>query len=152
MAGTSDPGGITSDLLPRAFVDSSSTMAACLSRTGAAYDLFEAGLHGRAHLIVSQHVLIETERNLYRKAPHGLREFWDRRNQLDLVDPSPALVDEVARHIEPKDAPIVAAAIAARSDYLVTYDRRHLLSHADLIRHRYGIETVEPAVMLARLA
>ena len=151
MAGTSDPVDVPLNILPRAFVDSSSVMAACLSSTGAAYDLLEAGQRGQVALIVSQHVLLETERNLYRKAPHGLREFWERRNQFELVNPTPELVDEIALHIEPKDAPIVAAAIAARSDYLVTYDRRHLLSHAALIRHLYQIETVEPAVLLARL-
>ena len=83
-------------------------MAASLSSTGAAHDLFEAGRRGEVELIVSRHALRETERNRYRRAPHGLGEFWERRNELELVDPSPELVDEVARHIEPKDAPIVA--------------------------------------------
>ena len=54
MAGTSDPASVPNDVLPRAFVDSSSLMAACLSTTGAAYDLLEAGNHGRVELIVSQ--------------------------------------------------------------------------------------------------
>jgi predicted nucleic acid-binding protein len=152
MVGMSDPTDLLSDILPRAFIDSSSMMAACLSMTGAAYDLLEAGQHGQVVSIVSQHVLLETERNLYRKAPHGLREFWERRDRLELIDPSPELVDEVTQHIEPKDAPIVAAAIAAHSDYLVTYDRRHLLSDAALIRQLYRIETVEPAVVLSRLS
>jgi predicted nucleic acid-binding protein len=61
-------------------------------------------------------------------------------------------VVEVTGHVEPKDAPIVAAAIIARAYYLVTYDRRHLLRQAELIFQRYGIETVRPGVVLARLA
>jgi predicted nucleic acid-binding protein len=62
------------------------------------------------------------------------------------------LIDAIARNVEPKDAPIVAAVVAAQADYLVTYDRRHLLSQAEVIRRHCGIEIVEPAVMLARLA
>ena len=69
--------------------------------------MLEAGKQGRITLIVSPYVLRETERNLYRKAPHGLDTFWERRDQFELVDPAAALVDDVARYVEPKDAPIV---------------------------------------------
>ena len=152
MAATGDPAGVTPDDLPRGFIDSSALMAATLSSTGAAYDLLEAGQQGRIALVVSPYVLREVERNLYRKAPRGLDALRERRDQLELIDPPPPLIDDVAQHVEPKDAPIVAAAVAAQVDYLVTYDRRHLLSQADEVRRHYGIEVVEPAVMIARLA
>jgi predicted nucleic acid-binding protein len=96
-------------------------------------------------------VLREVERNPNRKAPRGLNALWERRDQLGSIDPLPSLIDDVARHVEPKDAPIVAAAVAAQADYLVTYDRRHLLSQAEVIRQHYGVEVIEPAVLLARL-
>src|SRR5438874_1483312 len=102
-------------------------MAAALSESGTSHDLFAAARDGRLVLFASSYVLRETERNLYRKAPRGLRAFWDLRDQLELVDPTIEVVAEVAGHIESKDAPIVAAAIAAQADYLVSYDRRHLL-------------------------
>ena len=69
-----------------------------------------------------------------------------------MIDPPPSLIDDIAKNVEPKDAPIVAAAVAAQADYLVTYDRHHLLSQAEVIRRHYGIEVVVPAVMLVRLA
>jgi predicted nucleic acid-binding protein len=151
MVATGDEAGVTPDDLPRAFVDSSALMAATLSATGAAYDLLEAGQQGRIALVVSPYVLREVERNLNRKAPRGLNALWERRDQLGSIDPLPSLIDDVARHVEPKDAPIVAAAVAAQADYLVTYDRRHLLSQAEVIRQHYGVEVIEPAVLLARL-
>ena len=134
MVATGDPVGVTPDDLPRAFVDSSALMAATLSSTGAAYDLLEAGQQGRIALVASPYVLREVERNLYRKAPRGLDALRERRDQLELIDPPPSLIDDIVRNVEPKDAPIVAAAVAAQADYLVTYDRRHLLSQADVIR------------------
>lgn len=127
-------------------------MAATLSATGAAYDLLEAGQQGRITLVISAYMLSEVERDLNRKAPRGLDALRERRGQLELVDPPTSLIDDVADRVEAKDAPIVAAAVAAQAAFLVTYDRRHLLSQAEMIRQHYDIEVVEPAVMLARLA
>lgn len=151
MVSTSDPLAEMSTALLRALIDSSALMAAVLSETGAAYDLLEAGREGRIALFASLYVLREVERNLNRKAPRGLPAFRSRRGQLSLVDPPVDLVVTVARHVELKDAPVVAAALEARADYLVTYDRRHLLAHADMIRQQFQVETVEPAVLMTRL-
>lgn len=142
-----------SDAPQRAFVDSSVLMAGALSASGSARDLLLAGVRGEVHLLASPLVLLETERNLARKAPAGLPAFYEFRALLEgnLVDPSRELVVEVARHIEPKDAPIVAAAHVARAAYLATYDRRHLLRQADLIRQVYSIETVTPDVVVSAL-
>jgi predicted nucleic acid-binding protein len=151
MASTDDAFADASDELLRALIDSSVLMASVLSVTGAAYDLLEAGRQGRIALVVSTYVLREVERNLNRKAPRGLAAFSERRVELEIVDPLVELVADVARDIEAKDAPIVAAALSAHAEYLVTYDRRHLLAHADLIRQHFQIETVEPAVLMTRL-
>jgi predicted nucleic acid-binding protein len=126
-------------------------MAAALSESGTAHDLFEEARSGRVVCVASTHVLLETERNLYRKAPRGLRKFWDLRTQLAIVDPPSDLVTAVAIDVEPKDAGIVAAAVAATVQYLVTYDRRHLLGEGDLIYQRFRIETITPGELLSRL-
>ena len=129
-------------------------MAATLSATGSARRLFADELRGRVELVASPLVLRETERNLYRKAPHGLNMFRDLCALLaePLVDPPADLVREVAQHIELKDAPILAGAIVAGAGYLVSYDRRHLLGRAELIERQYRIATVTPDVLLVRLA
>lgn len=67
-----------------------------------------------------------------------------------LVDPSRELVVEVARHIELKNLPIVAAAHIARAAYLVTYDRQHVLRR-DLVELYPDWSTVTPDVVVAAL-
>jgi len=136
----------------RAFVDASVLVPAAISSRGSAHDLLVAGSRGLIALVVSQDVLDETERNLRRKASNALGTFWNQRDQLARVDPTADLVQEVARHIEPKDAHVVAGAIAASASYLVSYDRRRLLGEAELIRQRYAIDVVTPNVLLARIA
>ncbi len=60
------------------------------------------------------------------------------------VDPSESFVREVARSVEPKDAPIVAAAVQAQADFLATWDRKHLLSQKEQIEAAFPITIVTP--------
>ena len=151
MASTGDASDSSADVLPSAFLDASVLIPAAISSRGSARDLVEAGQRGQVRLVVSQDVLDEAERNLNRKAPPALPTFWEQRDRFARVEPTSDLVVEVARPIEPKDAPVVAGAIAAGVEYLVTYYRRHLLSEAALIRREYGIEAVTPDHVVARL-
>jgi hypothetical protein len=73
MTSTGDPVGAAPDEVPRAFTDASVLMAAALSETGTAYELFEAARRGVIALVASVYAPGETERSLYRKAPRGLR-------------------------------------------------------------------------------
>jgi putative PIN family toxin of toxin-antitoxin system len=134
--------------LLRVFVDSSVLIAAALSMTGAGFGLIELARQGMVLLFSSTYALGEVERNPNRKAPHGLGTFREQRTLLQIVEPLPELVTDVERQIEPKDAAIVAGAIAAQADYLVSYDRHHLLSQVDAIRGLYKLETVEPRDLL----
>jgi predicted nucleic acid-binding protein len=151
MASTLD----VADAIPvepiRAFTDSSMLFTASISGSGPALSVFRVAQRGRLVLFASPYALGEAERSLYRKNPGGPRAFWELRDQLSLVDPSPELTDQVAREIEAKDAAIVAGAIVARASYLVTYDRRHLLSKAEQIRQWYGIETIMPMEAFHRM-
>lgn len=128
-------------------------MAGSLSSSGSARDLLLMGARGEVELVASPLVLQETERNLFKKAPTGLSAFWELRELFDghLIDPPEELVAEVARHIELKDAAIVAGAIAAQAAYVVSYDRRHLLSHAETIQRLYGLTVVSPEAAIAAL-
>ncbi len=88
--------------------------------------------------------------NLERKAPHTLPLFEKfLANISDRAEPTAEAVREIAKSIEPKDAPIVAAAIAAKATHLASYDRRHLLMKADAISERYGITVATPDAILA---
>jgi len=134
----------------RVFVDSSVLMAATISARGRARDLLDASFRGEMTLILSDDVIGECRRNLGRKAPHVLPLFEEFLTTIpDRAEPTAEAVREIAQVIEPKDAPIVAAAVAAQATHLASYDRRHLLTKAGEIGARYGIVVVTPDVLIA---
>jgi predicted nucleic acid-binding protein len=110
------------------FIDSSVLIAAAISQRGTARDLLAAAFRGEYTRASSDLVLEESERNLARKAPRAVPVFQLFRSVLSalLTTPPDELVRQVATVIELKDAPIVAAAIHAGAQYLVTFDRKHL--------------------------
>jgi predicted nucleic acid-binding protein len=69
----------------------------------------------------------------------------------DRVTPTQAAVEQAAKMIESKDAAIVAAAVAARAQYLATYDRKHLLAKKAEIGEIFGITVATPDEILATL-
>jgi predicted nucleic acid-binding protein len=115
----------------RIFLDATVLFAAAHSSTGASRELFALAKAGRIELITNEIAVEETERNLLRKAPDGLSIFKAlMETQLITVIPAPTKEEVLAAaaYTALKDAPIVAGAIAAQADYLVTFDRKHLLN------------------------
>jgi hypothetical protein len=112
-----------------------------------------AGTRGDLALILSRYVIEETRRNLANKAPRALSYFdlFLAFGHVQLVDPPAALVRQVARDIALKDAPIVAGAVYAAAQFLATYDRKHLLAQAAVIRDQFGITVGTPEAVLATI-
>lgn len=127
-------------------MDSSVFIAAAISSTGAARQLIENGLRGEVELVVSDLVLEETTRNLERKAPRAVPLFRFLLGVLPLtvVKPKDPLAAHAAEVVDPKDAPIVAAAAESGSGWLATYDRRHLLRLRSAIEERFGLTVATP--------
>jgi predicted nucleic acid-binding protein len=110
---------------PNVFLDTSVLMAATISGRGSARDLLNGGFRGEYALIISADVIEECERNLRTKAPDALPLFAAFLTLIvHRVEPTAAQVAHAATMIDAKDAPIVAAAQAARAMYLASYDRR----------------------------
>jgi len=109
--------------------------AAALSPTGASRELLRESIRGNVALVLSNFVLAEAERNLMLKRPDAL------------ADPTSEEVAEAATYTVLKDAPIVAAARKANVDYLVSLDRKHLVSVAE-VAQRSGLTVVLPEVVL----
>jgi predicted nucleic acid-binding protein len=101
---------------------------------------------------VSQFVLEETVRNLADKASSETSEtFQQLIDTLDLEiisDPSREDVLAAATYTAVKDAPVIAAAINAQVDYLVTLDRKHLIDPVE-VAEGSGLSIVLPADALA---
>lgn len=138
----------------RVFLDANVYFAGSFSPTGASALILRLAKRRAFQLVASRLVLREAERNLRGKGTRkALREF---RQVVQTA--SPRLVhtpsDRVLRYYEsdihPKDVPVLAAAVEASVDYLVTLDRRHFLTPA--VRTRAGrVRVMAPGDFLKEL-
>ena len=103
---------------------------------------------------MSHYVLDEVSRNLGQKSPGGLLvlESITLAGLLPVLDPELGDIERTAESIERKDASVIAGAMAAGASTVATYDRRHLLSRAALIRSTFGLDVLTPEEVLLRLA
>lgn len=137
---------------PSLFLDSSALFAGIVSASGAARALLMMGEQSWVALIISEQVIVETERALARKARSTLPMFREaiRRSNLRIVrNPSVADVEvhaDLVRH--PPDVPIVLAAMQANVDFLVTLNRRHFVDDPR-VASRSGLRIGTPGDALA---
>jgi predicted nucleic acid-binding protein len=134
----------------RAFIDSSVLFAASYSQTGSSRRLLLEAIRGRVVLVIDQHILEETERNLAEKAPQALAAYHTLIELLavEVVEkPDGQEVGEAASYVHAKDAPVVAAALKAKVDYLVTWDRRHFIDDPQ-VAERSGLTIATPDVLV----
>ena len=82
-------------------------------------------------LVSRRYVLEETRRNLQKKSPDYLLflDFILDNLQIEIVKPTKWQVLSAAKHVELKDAPIVAATKRGKAEILVTLDKEHLLDN-----------------------
>lgn len=111
----------------RIFADSNILIAGADSRSGASHAVLVMAEIGLFTLVVSRQVLDEAERNLRKKLPHALPNFAKQMAQLNLeiVDDPPA--EECLKWesiIEAKDAPILAAAVVAKVDRILSLNTK----------------------------
>lgn len=132
--------------ISKVFIDSSVLIAAAISSTGSARDLIMKSLRNKFKVAISDLVIEETQRNLTNKAPKALpalQLFLEVLNP-EVVSPIKALVLKVSKVIEVKDAPIVAGAISSKADYLVSFDRKHILQYRENIKANFKLKVVTP--------
>ncbi|MGH2940455.1 MAG: putative toxin-antitoxin system toxin component, PIN family [Solirubrobacterales bacterium] len=112
--------------------------------------ILEETIDGRIELVLPRPVIVELERILTGKLGFEV-DRWQAVEQL-LVDLAAQLVDTPAGRPEaisgdPDDDLILACAVAAGVEVLVSGDRRHLLP---LGEHR-GVRIITPQALLAEL-
>lgn len=130
----------------KVFIDSSVLIAAAISPKGSARDLILSSFRGEVKVVISDLVLEEVERNLSKKTPKALPAFQLFKEVLnpEIVSPKKSLVQKVAKIVDIKDAPIVAGAVQAKADYLVSFDRKHILQHKEDIEANFKIKVSTP--------
>ncbi len=141
-------------MILRAFLDASVLFSATYSDVGGSRELVRQAIRGTFQPVTCAYVLEEAQRNIEKTAPdlvelHGFIASSLSDYMQVVEDPESALVREVEIYVVPKDAPVVAAALAAQADYLVTLDRKHLLKES--VRQRSGLNILTPGDFLKEL-
>ena len=126
----------------RFFLDANVIFTAAHNPDGNGRALFMLAAEQKLELVSSRYALEEAARNIAVKFPECVAEFNRLiAGLLLMAEPSQAEIRlAAARRLPDKDAPILAAAIAARASALVTGDRRDF-------GHLYGT-TIEGAGVL----
>jgi len=128
----------------RIFADANVLIAGAGSATGASRIVLTLAEVGLYRLVVSRQVLDEADRNLRKKLPQSLPVF---ASLLASVEPEIAseapepVVRAWAAIIDPKDAPILAAAIAASVDRLLTLNTKDFTAQ---VAHAAGLMIQTP--------
>jgi len=116
----------------RIFLDANVFFAGCVSKEGASAFVLELSRRKRVELMVSKLVLREADRNLRRKAPPAalktFRRFLQQTNVHVVVSSAENVTEPFEGMVEPKDLPVLVAAVASKADFFLTLDKKHFLS------------------------
>lgn len=108
------------------FLDANVIFAAAISPEGRAHALFDLAGAGYGILLTSGFAAEEARRNVRLKYPHAEAHIEVLLGQCRTVpEGTPARVAWAHDLLPAKDAPILAAAVEAGADLLVTGDRAH---------------------------
>ncbi len=116
---------------PKVFLDTSAIIAGIASSKGAARELLRLAEIGIIEIVVSRQVIVEADRNISSKLPECIGDFRAYLENLAPAladDPPASSVRQYTSLIHPDDAPILAAAVATKADYLITWDRKHFMT------------------------
>jgi predicted nucleic acid-binding protein len=133
------------------FLDANVLFSAAHNPDGRAAALFTLARAGRCTLVTSPHALTEARRNLQLKYPHRLPALTSLEALITVgleATPDGAAWARNAG-LPPDDAPILAAAVQAQADLLVTGDRTHF-GHL-FEKSVRGVEVIPPAEALQRV-
>ncbi len=86
---------------------------------------------------ITSAVISESVYALGRFPQSSLAQLYDWLREIDwrlLPTPSDESLKHYAQFVDAKDAHVLAAAIEGKSDFLLTLDRRHILSVADAVK------------------
>jgi hypothetical protein len=142
---------------PRVFVDADVLFAgtAAPGEYGASLVILRMAEITLIEAVTSQQVVIEAERNLAEKLPQVLPAFRLILSRCLRVvpDPEPARLLPHTGLADPKDLPILVAAVREKCPWLVTFNVRHFRpGHGDVTVLRPGEFVLRVRDLLAHLA
>lgn len=136
--------------IPRLFLDSSAIIAGLVSRTGASHAILTLAELGLIRLVGCPYILKEVERNLAKKVPEFLpayRRLIVNLNWQMVEDPVAEDVSAWLDLVQAKDAPVLAAAVAAAPHRFITLDTGHFINPPEMAK-RSGLVICTPGDFL----
>jgi putative PIN family toxin of toxin-antitoxin system len=136
----------------KVFVDTNVLIAGIASVSGASgtvLDLCEAGI---VQMVISRQVLVEADRNVSSKLPglvEPFRRFIRDLAPLMMDEPSAASLEKCEGLVDRKDVAILAAALDAEAEFLITLDKKPFLKQS--IPQALGIKVLSPGEFLRSL-
>lgn len=115
----------------KVFLDTSALIAGIVSSKGAARSVLQLAEIELIEVFVSKQVIVEADRNIEDKLSEMLseyREFIKFLAPILIDDPHQKDIKKYLTVINSDDAPILAAAVNANVDFLITWDRKHFMS------------------------
>lgn len=124
------------------FLDANVIFSAALSREGVGAAIVELAALGFCEALSSKLACGEAERNLRAKAPDAVARWHLIVAALTITpEADTRLRQQLPRDLPDNDRAVLAAAVAARADILITGDRRHF---GPLFERRVGGTLVLP--------
>ena len=123
----------------RTFLDANVLFTAAQSRGGASWGVIElAGKRDDLTVMTTEYAIKEAEGNLREKSPASLGDFNSLKPLLETCSEPPEVLTEHVKWLikDEDDRPILAGAISARADWLLTKNGKHF-------GHLYGIEVYD---------
>lgn len=122
--------------IPEIFLDTSVIIAAVMSPTGGARLLFHLAQTGTVKLLVGRGILEESEEVMRRKAPESLgllAQLLDEAG-IEICKFSTSAQQKKAQSLlrYSPDAHVLAQAISANPDWLVSHDKEHFIGNSAL--------------------
>jgi putative PIN family toxin of toxin-antitoxin system len=118
--------------MTRLFLDANVYFAGFVSNQGASSLILELARREKLQIYASRLVLHEADRNLRQKTDRKtvitFHRFLQKTRIHVISSPNEKISERCEAVIHPKDAPVLAAAIEAQADFLITLDRKHLLT------------------------
>jgi len=131
--------------IPEIFLDTSVIIAAVMSPTGGARLLFHLAQAGTVKLLVGKGVLEEAEEVMRRKAPKllGLLAQLLDEAEIEISKPPTNAQQKEAQLLlsYSPDASVLAQAISANPDWLVSHDKEHFVGNPALDELPFKIGT-----------
>jgi len=109
----------------KTFLDSSVIIAGLASKTGGSHKILMMAEYQIIIPLISEVVVQETLNNIKKKMPQQYRLFYTLFQKLPfkLVDPTEKDFKRALTMINEKDAPILAAAMTGKAEWLLSLDR-----------------------------